>query len=189
MIVVCAIESPRSAIISTRSRKLSYRTHRTIISRSKRRPSNSSAKPRNLAIAPPSNPPDGREHRAVSKLHHNRPKHGCRHRPRGRLAQRLRRAHAQGQRRAGQGRSKDHACVSHSNLPPECGRKPQPAFQKCVLLGLRQNNWPRRRHDKTCVPPQQDSQRLAALPLHAGLTEDICPSRSILRNLRRPCSA
>ena len=43
MIVVCASESPRSAIISTRSRKLSLyrryqRTHSTMISRSKWRP-------------------------------------------------------------------------------------------------------------------------------------------------------
>src|SRR5580700_4048831 len=43
MIVVCASESPRSAIISTRSRKLSlyrryHRTQSTMISRSKWRP-------------------------------------------------------------------------------------------------------------------------------------------------------
>jgi hypothetical protein len=43
MIVVCASESPRSAIISTRSRKLSFyrryqRTQSTMISRSKWRP-------------------------------------------------------------------------------------------------------------------------------------------------------
>src|ERR1700722_20662657 len=48
MIVVCARESPRSAIISTRSRKLSLerryqRTQRTIISRSKWRPLKSSS--------------------------------------------------------------------------------------------------------------------------------------------------
>src|ERR1700722_19778829 len=48
MIVVCARESPRSAIISTRSRKLSLsrryqRTQRTIISRSKCRPLKSSS--------------------------------------------------------------------------------------------------------------------------------------------------
>ena len=48
MIVVCASESPRSAIISTRSRKLSLnrryqRTHRMMISRSKWRPLKSSS--------------------------------------------------------------------------------------------------------------------------------------------------
>src|ERR1700740_1294066 len=58
MIVVCAIDRPRSAIISTRSRKLSLKrkyhlTHSTMISQSKWRPSNSSSKLRNPAISPP----------------------------------------------------------------------------------------------------------------------------------------
>src|ERR1700735_4811414 len=58
MMVVWAIDKPRSAIISTRSRKLSLKrryhlTHKTIISRSKCRPSNSSSKPGNPAITPP----------------------------------------------------------------------------------------------------------------------------------------
>src|SRR5580704_3267172 len=59
MIVVYAIDRPPSAIISTRSRKLSLKrkyhlTHNTMISRSKCRPPNSSSKPGNPAIAPPS---------------------------------------------------------------------------------------------------------------------------------------
>src|SRR5271163_4272006 len=56
--VVWAIDRPRSAIISTKSRKLSLKrryhlTHKTMTSRSKWRPSNSSSKPRNPAIALP----------------------------------------------------------------------------------------------------------------------------------------
>ena len=59
MTVVCAIHRPRSAIISTRSRKLSLKrkyhlTRNTMISRSKWRPSKSSSKPGNPAITPPS---------------------------------------------------------------------------------------------------------------------------------------
>src|SRR4029077_7619389 len=55
MIVVCAIDRPRSAIISTRSRRLSLkrryqRTHRMMTSRSKWRPSNSSATAFSLPI-------------------------------------------------------------------------------------------------------------------------------------------
>src|SRR5215471_4892730 len=62
MTVVWAIDRPRSAIISTRSRKLSlkrryHRTHSTMISRSKCRPSNNSSKLRNLATALPSTRP------------------------------------------------------------------------------------------------------------------------------------
>jgi hypothetical protein len=55
MMVVWAIDRPRSAIISTRSRKLSlerryHLTHSTMISRSKWRPSNSSSKPKNPRV-------------------------------------------------------------------------------------------------------------------------------------------
>src|SRR5882672_1881986 len=55
MIVVCAIDRPRSAIISTKSRRLSLnrryqRTHRMTTSRSKCRPSNSSATAFSLLI-------------------------------------------------------------------------------------------------------------------------------------------
>src|SRR5712692_4886320 len=58
MMVVCAIDRPRSAIISTRSRRLSLnrryqRTHRMITSRSKWRPSNSSSTLFSLPIADP----------------------------------------------------------------------------------------------------------------------------------------
>src|SRR5262245_12784585 len=58
MIVVCAIDRPRSAIISTKSRRLSLnrryqRTHRMMISRSKWRPSNSSATAFSLPIGDP----------------------------------------------------------------------------------------------------------------------------------------
>src|SRR5690349_19188651 len=57
--VVCAIDKPRSAIISTRSRKLSLnrryqRTHRMMTSRSKWRPSNSSCMLFSLPIPTPS---------------------------------------------------------------------------------------------------------------------------------------
>src|SRR5579859_6614573 len=57
MTVVCAIDRPRSAIISTRSRKLSLKrryhlTHNTITSRSKWRPVNSSSTARKPAILP-----------------------------------------------------------------------------------------------------------------------------------------
>src|SRR6516164_2525891 len=56
MIVVCAIDRPRSTIISTRSRRLSLkrryqRTHRMTTSRSKWRPLNSSSTVFSLAIA------------------------------------------------------------------------------------------------------------------------------------------
>src|SRR6266404_7529156 len=58
MIVVCAIDRPRSAIISTRSRRLSLnrryqRTHRMMTSRSKWRPLNSSSTLFSLPIADP----------------------------------------------------------------------------------------------------------------------------------------
>src|SRR5262245_5877918 len=58
MIVVCAIDRPRSAIISTKSRRLSLnrryqRTHRMMTSRSKWRPSNSSATAFSLPIGDP----------------------------------------------------------------------------------------------------------------------------------------
>src|SRR6266567_4063413 len=58
MIVVCAIDRPRSAIISTRCRRLSLnqryqRTHRMMTSRSKWRSSNSSSMLFSLPIADP----------------------------------------------------------------------------------------------------------------------------------------
>src|SRR5207248_2747935 len=58
IMVVCAIDRPRSAIISTRSRRLSLnrryqRTHKMITSRSKWRPSNSSSKLFSFTIADP----------------------------------------------------------------------------------------------------------------------------------------
>src|SRR6266702_7081405 len=63
--VVCAIDRPRSAIISTRSRRLSLnrryqRTHRMMTSRSKWRPSNSSSTLFSLPIADPR--PFSRQH-------------------------------------------------------------------------------------------------------------------------------
>ncbi len=59
MMVVWAVDRPRSANISTMSLKLSlkrryHRTHRMMTSRSNCRPLGRSSKPRNLAIAPPS---------------------------------------------------------------------------------------------------------------------------------------
>src|SRR5260221_9585487 len=63
--VVCAIDRPRSAIISTRSRRLSLnrryqRTHKMMTSRSKWRPSNSSSTLFSLPIADPQ--PFSRQH-------------------------------------------------------------------------------------------------------------------------------
>src|SRR5260221_1585394 len=63
--VVCAIDRPRSAIISIRSRRLSLnrryqRTHRMMTSRSKWRPSNSSSTLFSLPIADPQ--PFSRQH-------------------------------------------------------------------------------------------------------------------------------
>jgi len=61
---VWTIDKPRSAIISTRSRKLSlkrryHRTHKTMTSRSKWRPSNSSAKPSVPILTKDSQGPNG----------------------------------------------------------------------------------------------------------------------------------
>src|SRR5258708_14911534 len=63
--VVCAIDRPRSAIISTRSRRLTLnrryqRTHRMMTSRSKWRPSNNSSTLFSLPIADPQ--PFSRQH-------------------------------------------------------------------------------------------------------------------------------
>src|ERR1700722_16520713 len=71
--VVWAIDRLRSAIISTRSRKLSLKrryhlTHSTMISRSKWRPSNSSSKLRNPAISPPQ-PITALRDREAAELH------------------------------------------------------------------------------------------------------------------------
>src|SRR5260221_3081223 len=70
--VVCAIDRPRSAIISTRSRRLSLnrryqRTHRMMTSRSKWRPSNSFSTLFSLPIADPQpfSPQHSRSDRAV----------------------------------------------------------------------------------------------------------------------------
>src|ERR1700752_5410649 len=77
MMVVWAIDRPRSSIISTRSRKLSlkrryHRTHRTMTSRSKCRPLNRSSKPTNLATAPPHKPTNGLHDSGPTHLHQSR---------------------------------------------------------------------------------------------------------------------
>src|ERR1700739_1204896 len=77
MMVVWAIDRPRSSIISTRSRKLSlkrryHRTHRTMTSRSKCRPLNRSSKPKNLATEPPHKPNNGLHDRGPTHLHQSR---------------------------------------------------------------------------------------------------------------------
>src|SRR5271156_1957736 len=82
MIVVCAIDRPRSAIISTRSRKLSLKrkyhlTHNTMILRSKCRPSNGSSKP-GTRPSPALHSPDGGQDREASINRIRAVMHHCR---------------------------------------------------------------------------------------------------------------
>src|SRR5260370_42694130 len=83
MIVVCAIDRPRSAIISTRSRRLSLnrryqRTHRMMTSRSKWRPSNSSSMLFSLPIADPQ-PVQPPPYPIASRLLHQSPREDLGH--------------------------------------------------------------------------------------------------------------